>query len=122
MIQLHDPHAQPESPNDYSAMQMLAATRAIMDLIYKLCGTTYDLLYLDHGCGFCWFAAGAAIIRFLKARMDAGDEDEVARLEQELGVVKCAEPSIHLGFTKSTNSSRLQVHAEEFGRKGRSRT
>ncbi|KAG9047466.1 hypothetical protein FS837_002180 [Tulasnella sp. UAMH 9824] len=88
MIQLHDPHAQPESPNDYSAMQMLAATRAIMDLIYKICGTTYDLLYLDHGCSFCWFVAGAAVIRFLKAKMDAGDEDEVAKLEQELGVVK----------------------------------
>ncbi|KAG8897403.1 hypothetical protein FRC00_004322, partial [Tulasnella sp. 408] len=88
MIQLHEPHAQLHSPNDYSAMQMLAATRAIMDLIYKLCGTTYDLLYLDHGCTFGWFVAGAALIRFLRAKMDAGDEDEVARLEQELAAVK----------------------------------
>ncbi|KIO22776.1 hypothetical protein M407DRAFT_245045 [Tulasnella calospora MUT 4182] len=69
-------------------MQMVAATRAIMNLIYKVCGTTYDLLYMEHGCSFCWFVAGAAIIRFLKAKMDAKDEDEVARLEQEFGVVK----------------------------------
>ncbi|KIO22773.1 hypothetical protein M407DRAFT_245042 [Tulasnella calospora MUT 4182] len=88
MIQLHEPHAQLYSPNDYSAMQMLAATRAIMDLIYKVCGTTYDLLYMDHGCSFGWFVAGAAVIRFLKVKIAAKDEDEVARLEQELRVVK----------------------------------
>lgn len=47
MIQLHDPHAQFHSPNDHSAMQMLSATREILDLIYKVCGTTYDLIYMD---------------------------------------------------------------------------
>lgn len=88
MIQLHDPHAQLYSPNDYSAMQMLTATRAIMDFIYKVCGTAYDILYMDHGCSFCWFVAGAAVIRFLKVKMDVKDKDEVARLEQELGAVK----------------------------------
>ncbi|KIO22775.1 hypothetical protein M407DRAFT_245044 [Tulasnella calospora MUT 4182] len=88
MIQLHDPHARLYSPNDYSSIQMLAATRAIMNLTYKVCGTTYDLLYMDHGCSFGWFVAGAAIIRFLKAKMDEKDEDEVARLEQDFGVVK----------------------------------
>lgn len=88
MIQLHDPHAKPDSPNDHSAMQMLAATRAILDLIYKLCGTTYDLQYMDHSCSVGWFMAGAAIIRFLKAKIRAKDQDEVARLEQELGIVK----------------------------------
>ncbi|KAG9047468.1 hypothetical protein FS837_002182 [Tulasnella sp. UAMH 9824] len=69
-------------------MQMLAATRAILDLIYKLSGTAYDLLYLDHSCSVGWFMAGTAIIRFLKAKIDAKDEDEVMGLEQELGVVK----------------------------------
>lgn len=28
-------------------MQMLSATREILDLIYKVCGTTYDLIYMD---------------------------------------------------------------------------
>ncbi|KAG8941100.1 hypothetical protein FRC04_004720 [Tulasnella sp. 424] len=83
MIQLHDPHAKPDSPNDHSALQMLAAIRAILDLIYRLCGTTYDLLYLDHSCSLGWFVAGAAIIRFLKAKIDAKDEDEATILEQE---------------------------------------
>lgn len=96
MIQLHDPHAQLYSPNDYSAMQMLTATRAIMDFIYKVCGTAYDILYMDHGCSFCWFVAGAAVIRFLKVKMDVKDKDEVARLEQELGAVKSVYPSFYL--------------------------
>ncbi|KAG8963640.1 hypothetical protein FRC05_004574 [Tulasnella sp. 425] len=99
MIQLHDPHAQPHSPNDYSATQMLAAARAILELIYKVCGTTFDLLYMDHGCSFCWFVAGAAVIRFLRVKMDAKDEEEVARLEQELGVVKHVTPFLHLRLT-----------------------
>ncbi|KAG9015673.1 hypothetical protein FRB90_004492 [Tulasnella sp. 427] len=88
MIQLHDPHAKIDSPNDHSAAQMLAAARATLELIYKICATTYDLLYMDHGVSFCWFVAGAAIIRFLKAKTNAKDEEEVARLEQELGVIK----------------------------------
>ncbi|KAG9015674.1 hypothetical protein FRB90_004493 [Tulasnella sp. 427] len=88
MIQLHDPHAKLDSPNDHSTGRMLTAARAILELIYKVCGTTFDLRYMDHGCSFCWFVAGAAVIRFLKVKMDAKDQEEVFRLEQELGVVK----------------------------------
>ncbi|KAG9043659.1 hypothetical protein FS837_009294 [Tulasnella sp. UAMH 9824] len=88
MIQLHDPHAKPELPDDPSAAQLLWATRGILDLIYKVCATTFDLLFLDHSCSFCWFVAGASIIRFLKVKMQQKDEEEVARLTQELGAVK----------------------------------
>lgn len=90
MIQLHDPHAKPELPDDPSAAQLLWATRGILDLIYKVCATTFDLLFLDHGCSFGWFVAGASIIRFLKVKMQQKDEEEVARLTQELGAVKYA--------------------------------
>ncbi len=88
MILLHDPHVDMSSFNCPSAPRMLSAIRSILDLIYKLCATTYDLIFLDHSCSFCWFVAGAALIRFLKVRMDAGDGEEVARMSQELGVVR----------------------------------
>ncbi|KAG9008534.1 hypothetical protein FRB90_008808, partial [Tulasnella sp. 427] len=88
MILLHDPHATIGSPNCPSSQRILTATRAILELIYKLCGTTYDLIYLDHSCSFCWFIAGASLIRFLKAKMTARDDAEVARITQELGVVR----------------------------------
>lgn len=90
MIQLHDPHAKPELPNDHSATQVLLGARGILDLIYKVCATSFDLLFLDHSCSFCWFVAGAAIIRFLKVNMQQKNEEEVARMTQELGAVKYA--------------------------------
>ncbi|KAG8945758.1 hypothetical protein FRC04_000524 [Tulasnella sp. 424] len=88
MILLHDPHAEIGSPNCLSSDRILAATRSILELIYKLCGTTYDLIYLDHSCSFCWFIAGAALIRFLRAKMRIGDDAEITRITQELGVVR----------------------------------
>lgn len=88
MILLHDPHADIGSPDCLSSQRVLSATRAILELIYKLCGTAYDLIYLDHACSFCWFVAGAALIRFLKASMAASDAAEVERITQELGVVR----------------------------------
>lgn len=88
MILLHDPHAEIGSPNCPSSERVLAAARAILELMYKLCATTYDLLYLDHASTFFWFLAGVVLIQFLKAKKDAGLEDEVAAVNQELGIVR----------------------------------
>lgn len=90
MIQLHDPHAQLRSPDDYSAMKMLSAAREVLDLIYKLSATSFDVLYLDHACSFGWFLAGATVTRFLTVKMDAQDQEEVSRLTQELAAIKFA--------------------------------
>ncbi|KAG8969216.1 hypothetical protein FRC05_001180 [Tulasnella sp. 425] len=88
MIQLHDPHANFSDPNDRSAIRVASAVQSILELIYAVCATSFDLIYLDHACSFCWFVAGAAIIRLLKAKMNFKDEAEVERLTQELNVVK----------------------------------
>ncbi|KAG8894237.1 hypothetical protein FRB99_001396 [Tulasnella sp. 403] len=88
MLLLHDPHARPESPNCLSAERMLTSARAILDLIYKLTATSFDLLLLDHSCSFCWFVCATALIRFLKAKMIAGDEVETTRLTNEIQVVR----------------------------------
>ncbi|KAG8996145.1 hypothetical protein FRB94_008535 [Tulasnella sp. JGI-2019a] len=87
-ITLHDPHANVFSVKDPSAQKILAAARAILELIYKICATTFDLLYLDHGSSKAWFLAGVTLIRFLAARTVQRDDDEVARLTQELGAVR----------------------------------
>ncbi|KAG8882848.1 hypothetical protein FRB97_007672 [Tulasnella sp. 331] len=88
MIILHDPHANVFSLQDPSAARLLSATRAILDLIYKICGTTFDLLYLDHWSSTPWFMAGVTLIRFLNARTAQGDEPEIQKLTEELGAVK----------------------------------
>jgi len=85
---LHDPHAVPDSPNCLSSTRMLSAARSILDLVYKLTATSYDLLLLDHACSFCWFVAASALIRFLKGKIIAGDEVETSRLTAELQVIR----------------------------------
>ncbi|KAG8869610.1 hypothetical protein FRB98_002347 [Tulasnella sp. 332] len=89
-IASHDPHANVFSVRDISAQKILSAARAILELIYKICATTYDLLYLNHSSSKAWFIAGVTFIRFLSARTIQNDEAEVACLTQELNAVKCA--------------------------------
>ncbi|KAG8857249.1 hypothetical protein FRB96_005924 [Tulasnella sp. 330] len=88
MITLHDPHANVSFTQDSSAQKLLAAARGILGLIYDVCSTAFDLLYLDHISSTAWFIAGTTLIRFLAAKTAQGDEAEVAILKEELGAVK----------------------------------
>lgn len=88
MVMLHDPHANLSSPLCPSAEKMSGAVRAILELMYRLSATTFDLLYLDHSCSLAWFVAGATLIRLLAVKTEAGEQAEVARISQELGVVR----------------------------------
>ncbi|KAG9009730.1 hypothetical protein FRB90_008175 [Tulasnella sp. 427] len=88
MLLLHDPHANIDSPNCPSASRMLISARAILDLIYKLTATSFDLMLLDHSCSFCWFVGATALIRFLKAKILAGDEAETLKLTSEIQVIR----------------------------------
>lgn len=88
MIQLHDPHADLADPSDHSTKRLASAAQGILELIYAICATSFDLIYLDHASSFCWFVAGATIIRFLKIKQAVDDEVEVERLTQELNTVK----------------------------------
>jgi len=59
MIVLHDPHAEISSTSCLSSERLLAASRAVLDLIYKICATSFDLLLLDHAC-----SVGFLIVNF----------------------------------------------------------
>ncbi|KAG9013639.1 hypothetical protein FRB94_001744 [Tulasnella sp. JGI-2019a] len=88
-ILLHDPHANIESPGCMSAERMLTAARAILDGVYKLAATSFDLLLLDHACSFGWFVCASTLMRFLKVKILAGDETEISKLGAEIQVVRC---------------------------------
>lgn len=88
MLLLHDPHADLDSPNCLSADRMLTSARAVLDLIYKLTATSFDLMLLDHSCSFCWFVAATALIRFLKAKILQGNEAETLKLTSEIQVIR----------------------------------
>ncbi|KAG8987392.1 hypothetical protein FRB93_004852 [Tulasnella sp. JGI-2019a] len=87
-IALHDPHANVFSAHDVSAQKLLKAARAILDLIYKVSGTAFDLIFLDHASSTAWFVAGVTLIRFLAAKTAQKDEFEIERLKQELAAVR----------------------------------
>ncbi|KAG8702065.1 hypothetical protein FRC11_011705, partial [Ceratobasidium sp. 423] len=50
VILLHDKHANLYSPNCQSAQKLVAAARAILDLMYTVCSTSYDLTRLPPIC------------------------------------------------------------------------
>ncbi|KAG8857248.1 hypothetical protein FRB96_005923 [Tulasnella sp. 330] len=88
MITLHDPHANVCSAKDSSAQKILTAAREILGLIYNVCGTAFDLLYLDHMSSTGWFLAGATLIRFLVAKTAQDDALEALILKEELNSVQ----------------------------------
>jgi hypothetical protein len=49
-IVLHDPHADVRQSGCISALKILTAARAILDLIYNVWSTSYDITLLDSFC------------------------------------------------------------------------
>ena len=49
-VVLHDPHAEVRQSGCISALKILTAARAILDLIYSVWSTTYDITLLDSFC------------------------------------------------------------------------
>jgi len=88
VILLHDPHADVDSPNCLSAERILTASRFILEQLYKLAATSFDLALLDHACSFSWFVCATTLLRFLKSKILAGDEAEIAKLSSEIQFIR----------------------------------
>lgn len=89
-IILHDPHADVQRSGCVSALKILTAARAILDLIYSVCSTSFDITLLDTFCSFCWFCAGRILVRFLQAAQDAKILEQIATLQAELEFIHSA--------------------------------
>lgn len=103
---LHDPHAEVQRSGCISALKILTAARAILDLIYNVWSTSFDITLLDSFCSvitliascilstnlsfaqFCWFAAGRVLVRFLQAALEADSKDQISTLRAELDFVQ----------------------------------
>ncbi|KAJ7293679.1 hypothetical protein C8J57DRAFT_1162423 [Mycena rebaudengoi] len=84
IILLHDPHANVQRARCISAFRILTASRAILDLAYDICSTSFDVTLLDPFCSFCWFIAGRVLLRFLQAAMDANNTEQISTVRAEL--------------------------------------
>ena len=50
IVILHDPHAEVRASGCLSALKILTSARAILDLIYAIQSTSYDITLLDTIC------------------------------------------------------------------------
>jgi hypothetical protein len=103
-IVLHDPHADVRKSGCISALKILTSARAVLDLIYTVWSTSYDISLLDPFCSvrvtslysvlslplfqFCWFSAGRVLVRFLQAAIEANSQDQISTLRGELDFVQ----------------------------------
>ncbi|KZT75140.1 hypothetical protein DAEQUDRAFT_720354 [Daedalea quercina L-15889] len=87
-IVLHEPHAIVGRRNCVSSCRILAAARAILDLLYLICSTSYDLSFLDIFPMLCWFMAGRVFARFLQAAINHNNEEQIMTLWTEVDYIR----------------------------------
>ncbi|KAH9984661.1 hypothetical protein BJV74DRAFT_848132 [Russula compacta] len=90
IILMHDPHAHVHHPGCVSAFKILEASRNILNLIYAVLSTSYDVTLLDSFCAFSWFMAGRVLVRFWQAAQDANSEDQTLTLRAEVEYIIAA--------------------------------
>ncbi|KAG8886094.1 hypothetical protein FRB99_004408 [Tulasnella sp. 403] len=88
-----------------SAKRLEGAAGTIMESIYRISSTSFDILLLDHYSSFCWFMAGMALVRILKSKIDAGAHIEVIKVNSEIEVIK----HILLRLSERTIIGRRQI-------------
>lgn len=90
IILLHDPHAHVTSPGCVSAFKILEASRAVLNLIYAVRSTSFDVTLLDFFCAFCWFRAGRVLVRFWQAAQQANSKEQTLTLRSEVEYIIAA--------------------------------
>lgn len=90
IILLHDPYAHIHSPGCVSAFKILEASRNILELMYAVCSTSFDISLLDIFCAFSWFMAGRVLARFWQAALDANSVEQVLTLRVEVEYIMSA--------------------------------
>ncbi|KAI0691869.1 hypothetical protein BC835DRAFT_1359660 [Cytidiella melzeri] len=84
---LHDPWANMDNPMCPSAGKTLKAARAILDLMYLMSSTSYDVSLLDQMCISGWYIAGRVLIRFLHAAIRHNYLEHIVVLHTEVSYV-----------------------------------
>lgn len=107
-IHLHEPYSKPGSSSCQSALKIITAARAIVDLLHSISSSSFDVSLTDiypfvspwipslsssrllRTCTqLSWFMAGRVLVRFLKAAQDAQAEDKVICLKAEIVFLRC---------------------------------
>ncbi|TFK52054.1 hypothetical protein OE88DRAFT_1807933 [Heliocybe sulcata] len=89
-ILLHEPHAEVGQRSCASACRILEASRAILNLVYALTSTSYDISLLDNFSTFAWFLAGRILARFLEAAILVNGQEQIPALVNEITYIRVA--------------------------------
>ncbi|TFY53256.1 hypothetical protein EVJ58_g9551 [Rhodofomes roseus] len=90
VILLHETHAHIESKTCHSSLNILNAARGILNLMYDVCATSYNLSLLGQFVVAAWFMAGRVLIRFLRVAVQSKAAQQTATLIAELDFIRTA--------------------------------
>jgi hypothetical protein len=106
IILLHEPHADVRKSGCMSALRLLTAARDILDLIYALHSTSYDITLMDFSCTViswfqscyvcdadwqiqsAWYMSGRILAQFLQVALESDSQEQISTLSTELGFVQ----------------------------------
>ncbi|KAI1793858.1 hypothetical protein LXA43DRAFT_998678 [Ganoderma leucocontextum] len=88
IIILHEGHANIGHNGCISSCKVLAAARAILNLLYEAYSTSHNLAYLGVFPMICWFAAGRVLIRFLRAAIAGKSSEHISALQTEVDFIR----------------------------------
>ncbi|KAJ1305459.1 hypothetical protein OPQ81_000469 [Rhizoctonia solani] len=90
VILLHDKLANLYSPNCKSTQKLVAAARGILDLMYTVCSTSYDITRLPPVCVQCWGRSASVLIRLYKLELSRGNQEEALAVDLEIQSIRFA--------------------------------
>ncbi|RPD64871.1 hypothetical protein L227DRAFT_571326 [Lentinus tigrinus ALCF2SS1-6] len=105
-IMLHEGHALVGQPACVSSCKILAAARAILNLLHSAYSTSHNLATLGVFPMVCWFVACRVLIRFLRAALDAKSEEHINVLRTEVDFIRGVIADIGENFP----------HAQQYGK------
>ncbi|KAF5375247.1 hypothetical protein D9758_000182 [Tetrapyrgos nigripes] len=89
-IVLHEPHADVRRAGCISALKMLTAARAVIDMVYAVWSTSFNISLFEPFMSFCFFLAGRVFARFYQAAVEQNSMEQMSTLSAEFNIVRTA--------------------------------
>ncbi|KAL5495275.1 hypothetical protein ACEPAI_738 [Sanghuangporus weigelae] len=89
-ILLHEPHIDLQRRGCISVQRTLEAARAILDQLYAIWSTSFDLTLLENFCCFAFFMAGRVLTHVMRQAKESGDQIQGQAIRTELEYIRIA--------------------------------
>ncbi|KAK7058877.1 hypothetical protein VNI00_001501 [Paramarasmius palmivorus] len=89
-IVLHEPHADFLRTGCLSARKAIGAARAMIEIIYQLWSTSFDLSLLESYTSVCFYQGGRLLGRSLHAALKENHLDHISALQSQIAVIRTA--------------------------------